>query len=109
VKQATSDGSATSAAAQEWLDAIDRAREIAISQNVAVNSYSGDEFKDLQSGMPSPSSTLDMPTDLRTLSGLGTSSRNNLKKHSNSKDGDDGKGFRRFSKRQSKSGLPSVF
>ena len=72
----------------------------------ANNSYSGDEFKDLQSGLPSPTNTLDVPPDLRTHSGLG---RNNLKKHSASKDTDELKGFKRFSKRQSKSGLPSVF
>lgn len=109
VKAASSDGSATSASAQEWLDAIDRAREIALSQNAAAASYTGDEFKDLQSGMPSPASTLDMATDLRTQSGMALSSRNNLKKQLSSKDPDEVKGFKRFSKRQSKSGLPSVF
>jgi len=59
--------------------------------------------------MPSPASTLDMATDLRTQSGVALSSRNNLKKQGLSKDPDDVKGFKRFSKRQSKSGLPPVF
>ena len=107
-KSASSDGSATSLAAQEWIDAIDRAREIAFSQSVN-NSYSGDEFKDLQSGLPSPTNTLDMAADRRTHSTLAMGGRNNLKKHPSISNPDELKGFKRFSKRQSKSGLPSVF
>ncbi|MCJ1473693.1 pkb-activating kinase-like protein [Lambiella insularis] len=107
-KAATSDGSATSSAAQEWIDAIERAREIALSQSVN-NSYSGDEFKDLQSGLPSPTNTLDIAADRRTHSNLAMNSRSNLKKHPSINNPDEAKGFKRFSKRQSKSGLPSVF
>ncbi|MCJ1380876.1 pkb-activating kinase-like protein [Xylographa soralifera] len=107
-KSASSDGSATSSAAQEWIDAIDRAREIAYSQS-QNNSYSGDEFKDLQSGLPSPASALDMGQDRRTHSTLAMTGRNNLKKHPSISNPDELKGFKRFSKRQSKSGLPSVF
>ncbi|MCJ1405305.1 pkb-activating kinase-like protein [Xylographa trunciseda] len=107
-KSASSDGSATSSAAQEWIDAIDRARDIVLSQS-QNNSYSGDEFKDLQSGLPSPTNTLDMASDRRTHSTLAMTGRNNLKKHPSISNPDEMKGFKRFSKRQSKSGLPSVF
>ncbi|MCJ1432348.1 pkb-activating kinase-like protein [Xylographa pallens] len=107
-KAASSDGSATSSAAQEWIDAMDRAREIALSHS-QNNSYSGDEFKDLQSGLPSPTNTLDMAADRRTHSTLAMTGRNNLKKHPSISNPDELKGFKRFSKRQSKSGFPSVF
>ena len=106
---ASSDGSATSASAQEWLDAIERAREITISQNLA-NSYSGDDaFKDLQSDMPSPASTLDLNLERRGDGVPPSSSRHMLQKNHSSTDVDSLKGFKRFSKRQSKSGLAAVF
>ncbi|KAG7004292.1 hypothetical protein G7Y79_00026g058760 [Physcia stellaris] len=57
-KSASSDGSATSAAAQDWLDVIDVAREMALSQKSA-SSYSADP--DLQN--PAPGSTRDLDLD----------------------------------------------
>ena len=100
-RSASSDGSATSAAAQEWLDIIDVAREMALSQNSA-SSYDGDP--DLQN--PSTGSTrdldLDSPPRPETYQG-----RSTLQKAHN--DNDSFKGRKRFSKRQSKSGLAAVF
>ena len=107
-KSASSDGSATAAAAQEWIDAIERAKELAISQNV-TNSYSGDDtFKDLQSGLPSPASTLDLATERRADGNTNHAGRHTLQKHGNG-EAETPKGFKRFSKRQSKQGLAAVF
>jgi 3-phosphoinositide dependent protein kinase-1 len=106
-KASSSDGSATSAAAEEWLEALERAREIAISHSVA-NSYSGDEFRDIQSAMSSSANTLDMSAELRTEAASGPS-RNTLQKNASSNTAEELKGFKRFSKRQSKSGLAAVF
>ncbi|KAL8793023.1 MAG: hypothetical protein Q9195_004334 [Heterodermia aff. obscurata] len=100
-KSTSSDGSATSAAAQEWLDIIDVAREMALSQN-STSSYDADS--DLQN--PSTGSTrdldLDSPPRPETYQG-----RSTLQKAHN--DHDSFKGRKRFSKRQSKSGLAAVF
>ena len=98
-KSASSDGSATSASAQEWLDAIERAREMAASQSIS-HSYNGeDAFKELQSGPSSSSRGLDLDS---------LESRNTLQKPHNP-DSDSFMGRKRFSKRQSKSGLSAVF
>ncbi|KAK4697235.1 3-phosphoinositide dependent protein kinase-1, partial [Lecanoromycetidae sp. Uapishka_2] len=103
-KSASSDGSATSASAQEWLDTIETAREVALSQSVA-NSYSGDDaLKDMQMGPPSSSRGLDLDSP-----GIieATPHRHTLQKHHSSDDSFMGR--KRFSKRQSKSGLAAVF
>ncbi|MCJ1353277.1 MAG: pkb-activating kinase-like protein [Icmadophila ericetorum] len=107
-KAASSDGSATAAAAQEWIEAIERAKEIAVSHNI-TSSYSGDDaFKDLQSGLPSPASTLDMATERRADGSPNRAIRHTLQKHGNGEI-EIPKGFKRFSKRQSKQGLAAVF
>lgn len=98
-KSASSDGSATSASAQEWLDAIDRAREMAAFQGTS-NSYSGeDALKEMQSGPPSSSRALDLAS---------SEGRNILQKPS-PMESESFLGRKRFSKRQSKSGLSAVF
>ncbi|KAL9124094.1 MAG: hypothetical protein Q9217_006543 [Psora testacea] len=105
-KAASSDGSATSASAQEWLDIIERSRDLAISQSMS-NSYAGDDpLKDLQSGGPSSSRALDLDSPGSVENG--SSSRHMLQKHQPSND-DSFMGKKRFSKRQSKSGLAAVF
>ena len=72
-----------------------------------TNSYSGE---DLQTGSPSPASTLNLGTERGSESNLTVpGGRHNLKKYPSSKDADEIKGFKRFSKRQSKSGMPAVF
>lgn len=104
-KSATSDGSATSASAEEWLEVIDRAREIALSQSVA-NSYSGgDSLKELSSSGPSSSRDLDLHSPGLVENG---NARHML--HKNHAGADESfMGRKRFSKRQSKSGLAAVF
>ena len=103
-KASSSDGSATSASAQAWLDSIETAREIALSQSMS-NSYSGeDNLKDLQSGVPSSSRGLDLDSPGPIENGP---TRHTLQKNHPSDDSFMGR--KRFSKRQSKSGLAAVF
>lgn len=97
-KSASSDGSSTSASAQEWLDAIERAREIAASVQTS-NSYIGEDALELQSGASSSSRALDLDS---------MESRSTLHKPPPA----ESESFmtrKRFSKRQSKSGLSAVF
>ncbi|MCJ1275414.1 pkb-activating kinase-like protein [Puttea exsequens] len=101
-KSATSDGSSTSASAQEWLDIIERAREIALSQSIS-NSYSSDDaFKELQPPSTSRGLDLDSPGPMET-----GPQRHTLQKHHSSDDSFMSR--KRFSKRQSRSGLAAVF
>lgn len=103
---------ATAASAQEWLDTLVRARDIAISlQNQSSNNnYSTDDSLNMSSsGLSTRGSILDQPTDLSPPSaGHGHSQRGILHKQ-HSADADSLKGRKRFSKRQSKSGLTAVF
>ncbi|KAI4201311.1 MAG: hypothetical protein LQ350_003349 [Teloschistes chrysophthalmus] len=98
-KASSSDSSATAAAAQEWLDAIERAREIAASVQIS-NSYIGDDaLKELQSS----SSSSNRGLDLDSMDG-----RNTLQKPPPT-ESESFMSRKRFSKRQSKSGLSAVF
>ncbi|RVX73772.1 hypothetical protein B0A52_02662 [Exophiala mesophila] len=103
---------ATATSAQEWLDALVRAREIAMSLQAqsSTQNYSNDDSLNLSSsGLSSHASTIDRSTDLSPHSGgHGLSQRGILHKQ-NSVDGESLKGRKRFSKRQSKSGLTAVF
>ena len=103
-KSTSSDGSATSAAAQDWLDTIDSAREMALSQN--AKSYPGDDpYRAVtSSGIPS-SRDLDLDSPARP----DTSLRVIMQKNNSGTDSDSLLGRKRFSKRQSKSGLAAVF
>jgi 3-phosphoinositide dependent protein kinase-1 len=100
---------ATAIAAQEWLDMLSRAREFAMQQN--NNSYSNDDSLNLSSsGLSSHASTIDQSTDLSPHAATQThSSRGILHKQHSGGDADSLKGRKRFSKRQSKSGLTAVF
>lgn len=101
------DGSTTTALAQEWLETIETAQEMAISQSIS-NSYSSDEaFRDLQAAASTSSRTLDL--DSRSMENIGSNSRTTLQKQSPKDDADSFKGRKRFSKRQSKNGLAAVF
>ena len=106
-KASSSDGSATSAAAEEWLEALDRAKDVAISQS-STNSYAPEEdIRDLQSSMSSAANTLDLNAEMRSEAAAG-SSRGILSKNSPNNP-EEPKGLKRFSKRQSKQGLAAVF
>lgn len=103
-KATTSDPDGSKYSAQEWLDNIERAREIAISQSM-TNSYSGDSaFNDLNSTLPSPASTLGGES---AFDGVNIPTARHLRKEHG--DSDSLKGRKRFSKRHSKNGLAAVF
>jgi 3-phosphoinositide dependent protein kinase-1 len=102
---------ATAVSTQEWLDALVRARDLAVSlQERNNNSYSeNDSLNISSSALSSVPSTIDQPTDLSPHSAShGHGSRGILHKQ-HSVDAESMKGRKRFSKRQSKSGLTAVF
>ncbi len=108
-KASSSTGSATSAAAQEWMDAIERAIEVAQSQSVA-NSYAGSEiFGNLAPPMSRRGTSGEVASESSMEPGQSSSARSHLQKNPSSRDGEELKGFKRFSKRTSKSGLAAVF
>ena len=101
-KPSSSNLGVTALSAQEWLDTLDRAREMALSHH----SNSGDEaFRDLSSGMSSHANTLDRSSEIHEGPPAG---RATLIKHQ-ATDSDSVKGRKRFSRRHSKNGLAAVF
>jgi len=102
---------ATAVSAQEWLDALFRAKEIATSSQSLNNNYSTDDSLNLSSSaLSSHASTIDQPTDLSPNAGNHShSGRTILHKQHSGGDAESLKGRKRFSKRQSKSGLTAVF
>ncbi|KGO64038.1 hypothetical protein PITC_012750 [Penicillium italicum] len=106
-KPSSSNIGATAVQVQEWLDALDRSREMASQQQNA--GFSDDAFRDLSSGFPSPANTLDRTSDMQKDDrGPPSSSRNHLVKQQ-AGDTESMKGRKRFSKRHSKNGLAAVF
>lgn len=109
----TGDPSKTSA--EEWLEAIERAKDIALSQNM-TGSYTTENGFDMSSSVSSPSSTLHghsiYPEGFNVMDRNG---RNHLSKSQASLGGEDqyeksaNKKTHRFSKRQSKNGLSTPF
>lgn len=95
---------ATALSAQEWLDTLDRAKEMALSQQ---NGYSGDDaFRDLSSELSSQANTLDRSSDVHRDGPSAT--RATLVKHQGN-DNESVKGRKRFSRRHSRNGLSAVF
>ncbi|KOS39821.1 hypothetical protein ACN38_g9331 [Penicillium nordicum] len=106
-KPSSSNIGATAVQVQEWLDALDRSREMASQQQSA--GFPDDAFRDLSSGFPSPANTLDHSSDMQSDDrGPPSSSRNHLVKQQTG-DTESTKGRKRFSKRHSKNGLAAVF
>ncbi|KAJ5692818.1 Serine/threonine-protein kinase PKH2 [Penicillium macrosclerotiorum] len=93
---------------QEWLDALDRAREMGSAQQSTGPYSAEDAFRDISSGFSSHANTLDRSTELQNESNVPASGRNHLVKHQGN-DSDSVKGKKRFSKRHSKNGLAAVF
>ncbi|EHY53803.1 serine/threonine protein kinase [Exophiala dermatitidis] len=110
-KPASNDPMATAVSAQEWLDALVRAREIATSMQNSSNTYSNDDTLNLSSSaLSSHASTIDQSTDISPHSAShGHTGRMILHKQHSGGDTESLKGRKRFSKRQSKSGLTAVF
>lgn len=106
-KPSSSNLGVTALSAQEWLDALDRAKEMALTQH-NNGAYSGDEtFRDLSSGMSSHSNTLDRSSEIHAEAAA-PPGRATLVKHQ-ATDSESVKGRKRFSRRHSKNGLAAVF
>lgn len=93
---------------EEWIDCLERARDLAISQNAA--SQAADEaFAEISSSVSSPASTLGGRTNYTEgFSVSDRSNRNHLSKGQNNTEETQSK-RNRFSKRQSRNGLGSAF
>ena len=105
----TSDPAGSKYSTQEWIDSVEQAREIALSQS-ASNSYAGESILNgLNSGINSPADSLggDSAMPMSGPSSASNTGRQTLRKEKD--DGDGNKGRKRFSKRHSKSGLAAVF
>ncbi|KAF2874515.1 kinase-like domain-containing protein [Massariosphaeria phaeospora] len=99
-KSTTSDPDGSKYSSQEWIDRVEQARDYALSQDMA-NSYPGDSaLNDLNSSLPSPTSTLGGES---ALDGVNIPTARHLRKDQG--DTDSIKGRKRFSKRHSKNGL----
>ncbi|KAE8148127.1 kinase-like domain-containing protein [Aspergillus avenaceus] len=104
-KPQSSSGNTTALSAQEWVDALDRAREMALFQQ-SNGSYSADEaFHNISSELSSHANTLDRNSEVHHENPPG---RATLVKHQPT-DSDSVKGKKRFSRRHSKNGLAAVF
>ncbi|KAL8762590.1 MAG: hypothetical protein Q9184_001444 [Pyrenodesmia sp. 2 TL-2023] len=115
-KSSSSDGSATSAFAQEWLDAIEKSREMASSVQTS-NTYIGDDddfhgMSQSGSGDGGPSSSTHNLHHRNLDLDSGPSECNSTNRTTLQKPAPESESFmsrKRFSKRQSKNGLSAVF
>ncbi|CAD6449211.1 0ba21197-d372-48b4-b6f1-d246275bded5 [Sclerotinia trifoliorum] len=100
--------------AQEWIEAIEKAKDMALSQNM-VGSYNSDTGFDMSSAATSPTSTIHGTSIYQDNFGPSDrSGRHHLTKSQASLGGEDAFGdsrkkSHRFSKRQSKNGLSTPF
>jgi 3-phosphoinositide dependent protein kinase-1 len=95
----------------EWMESIERAKELAMSQNM-LGSYNSETGFDLSSSVSSPTSTLGGGIANVYPEGFSVADRNgrkNLSKSQASLSQEDTTKRHRFSKRQSKNGLAAVF
>ncbi len=105
---------ATAVSTQEWLDALVRARDLAVltQERYQNNSYSENNSLNMSSSALSSQPSLNMvdqPTDLSPHSAAHSHSGRGILHKQHSADGESLKNRKRFSKRQSKSGLTAVF
>ncbi|EEP82387.1 3-phosphoinositide-dependent protein kinase 1 [Uncinocarpus reesii 1704] len=99
-KSSATEGNTSALSTQEWVETLDRSKEMG-ALNPATGSYLGDEgFRDLSSGVSSHANTLDRSEEI---------SGGRLVKNQNPGDSDSVKAKKRFSRRHSKNGLSAVF
>jgi 3-phosphoinositide dependent protein kinase-1 len=111
----TSDPQGSKYSTQEWLDAVEQAREVAIATSM-TNSYSSDSILNDNRGVDGQVDSLGGDAAM-PLGGPSAGERHALRHTLRRNTDDDGrggdgsslKGRRRFSKRHSKSGLAAVF
>ncbi|WYZ37435.1 hypothetical protein EsH8_II_000941 [Colletotrichum jinshuiense] len=95
--------------ANDWIESLERAKELALSQNL-TGSYTGDNGFGDMSAVPSPSSTLGGRGSYPDGFGVSDrSGRNHLSKSQASLEDSSSTKRNRFSKRQSKNGLGAQF
>ncbi|KAL4980712.1 kinase-like domain-containing protein [Aspergillus desertorum] len=105
-KPSSSSAGTTAISAQDWLDTLDRAREMALAQQQNGQYSADDAFRDLSSGFSSPANTLDRAAE--STQEAAPQGRATLVKHQGN-DSESIKGRKRFSRRHSKNGLAAVF
>lgn len=109
-KSSTSTGSSTQSSAKEWIESIERAKDMAMSQNMVGSSYTSE--MEMESGPTSPSSSILGNGSIypEGFSVADRNGRNHLTKSQTTLGTEDAaKRHHRFSKRQSKNGLAAVF
>ncbi|KAK2812766.1 hypothetical protein FQN50_001095 [Emmonsiellopsis sp. PD_5] len=109
-KQSSAEVAASALSTQEWMDTLDRAKEMATFQSMNNSSYGDDAFRDLSSGVSSHANTIDHSDDFSgNVNGPAPNTRATLIKHQGPGDSESIKGKKRFSRRHSKNGLSAVF
>ncbi len=104
-----SDPAGSKYSTQEWLDALENAKEIALATSMtSASSYAG---KSLYSAAGSPAESIggDAAMPMSGPSAERHQMRLTLRKSNTDDSGESVKGRKRFSKRHSKSGLAAVF
>jgi 3-phosphoinositide dependent protein kinase-1 len=106
----SSQGDAAKYSVDDWIESLERAKDLAISQNI-VGSYNSDNgFGDMSSSMSSPASTMGGRSNFpEGFSISDRSGRNQLTKSQASLEETNSVKRNRFSKRQSKNGLGAAF
>ncbi|WEW54957.1 serine/threonine protein kinase [Emydomyces testavorans] len=101
-KSSAADTNTSALSTQEWIETLDRSKEMG-TLNPATGSYMGDEgFRDLSSDVSSHANTLDRSAEI-------SGGRGTLVKSQGPADSDSVKAKKRFSRRHSKNGLSAVF
>lgn len=94
----------------DWIDSLERAKDLAISQNLIGSYGGGDGFGDMSSSMSSPASTMGGRANFSEGYSISDrSGRNQFNKSQASLDQETTVKRNRFSKRQSKNGLGAAF
>lgn len=101
-KSSSADTNMSALSTQEWMETLDRSKEMA-ALNPVTGSYMGDEgFRDMSSGVSSHANTLNRADEI-------SGGKATLIKNQNPADSDSVKAKKRFSRRHSKNGLSAVF
>jgi len=110
MRSSKDNGDSSRTTPEEWIESIERAKELAISQNM-LGSYSSDAGFDMSSSVSSPTSTLGGGIASIYPEGFSVADRSGRKNISKSQASlqEDSTKRHRFSKRQSKNGLAAVF
>ncbi|PGH02847.1 AGC/PDK1 protein kinase [Polytolypa hystricis UAMH7299] len=105
-----SDPTSSALSTQEWMDALDRAKEVASFQSDSNSGMTDDAFRDLSSGVSSHANTLDRSNEFSVNVNQPPGGRHMLvKQQQGGGDSESVKAKKRFSRRHSKNGLSAVF